>query len=62
MTINDMVKITHIPNNSRIRCVLGAFDKSLHGGSIWVGHGDALSFILQKSIFICFVNHGTSFY
>ena len=62
MTMDDMVKIAHVLNNSHVRCVVVAFDKSLHEGYIWVGHRDALSFILHKLIFICFVNHVTNFY
>ena len=43
-------------------CVVGTFDKNLHEESIWTGHRAVLSFILQKSIFIHFVNHGRRFY
>ena len=41
---------------------MGALDKILHEGSIWNGHRAILSFILNKSIFIYFVHHGTKFY
>ena len=36
--------------------------KKKHEGSIWTRHRAILSFILQKSIFIHFVHHGTKFY
>ena len=47
-TMDDMVKRAHAINNSHVRYVLGAFDKILHGGSIWIGHRYALYFILHK--------------
>ena len=43
-------------------CVVGAFGKILHEGSIWTGHKAILYFILQKSIFIHFVHNGAIFY
>ena len=42
--------------------MVGAFDKILHGGSIWTGTRSVISFILHKSIFIHFVHNGTIFY
>ena len=49
--INDIGKRAHVINNSHGTCVIGSFDKNLHEGSIWNGHGAVLSFILHKSIF-----------
>ena len=58
----DIGKIAHVLKHSHGRCVVGAFDKSLHDGSIWAGHRAVLYFILHKSIFIHFVHNGTIFY
>ena len=41
---------------------MGTFDHCFHEGSIWTGHRAILSFILQKSTFLRFVNHGNKFY
>ena len=60
--MNDIGKKAHILKHSRGRCVVGPFDKNLHEGSIWTGRRSVISFILQKSIFIHFVHHGTIFY
>ena len=46
--MNEIGKIAHVLKHSRGRCVIGAFDKILHEGSIWNGHRDVLPFILQK--------------
>ena len=46
----------------RGRCVISDFDKTLHKGSIRTGHGDVLSFILHKSIFLHFVHNDIRFY
>ena len=55
-------KRAHVLNHSYGRCVIGAFDKNLHEGSIWTGHRAVLLFILHKSIFLHFVHNGTRFY
>ena len=60
--INDIGKRAHVLKHSHGRSVIGSFDKILHKGSIWTGHRDVLSFILNKSIFIHFVHNGTRFY
>ena len=49
--MNDIGKITYVMKHSHGKCVVGAFDKILHEGSIWTGHRDFLSFIHHKSIF-----------
>ena len=58
----DTGKRAHVLKHSHGRCVVDAFDEILHEGSIWNGHRAVLSFILQKSIFLHFVHHGTRFY
>ena len=60
--MNNIGKRAHVMKHSHERCVVGAFDKIIHKGSIWTGHISVLSFILHKSGFIHFVNHGTIFY
>ena len=60
--MNDIVKRAHVINHSHGRCVIGAFDKNVHEGSIWTGHRAVLSFILHKSTFLHFVHNGTIFY
>ena len=60
--MNDIGKIAHVLKHSHGRCVNGAFDKTLHEGSIWTNHRSVLSFILNKSIFSHFVNNGTIYY
>ena len=60
--IHDIVKGAHVLKHSRVRCVIGAFDKNLHEGSIWTVHRGFLSFILHKSIFLHFLNNSTIFY
>ena len=35
--MNDIGKRACVMNQSRGRCVIGAFDKNLHEGSIWNG-------------------------
>ena len=62
MTMHEIGKIAHVPKNLHGRCVVGAFDKVLHQGSIWTGPISVLYFILHKSIFLHFVHHGTKFY
>ena len=57
-----MKKREHVLKHSHGMCVVGTFDKILYEGSIWTGHGAVIYFILQKSIFIHFVHHGTIFY
>ena len=44
MTINDIGKIAHVLKHSHGMCVVGAFDKVLHEGSIWTGHRAVLYF------------------
>ena len=46
--MNDIGKREHVLKNSHGRCVIGAFDKVLHEGSIWTGHRAVLLFILNK--------------
>ena len=60
--INDIGKRAHVLKHFHGRCVVGAFDKTLHEGSIWNDHRDVLSFIIYVSIFLHSVYHGTSFY
>ena len=60
--MNDIGKRAHVMKHSHGRCVVGAFDKILHKGSISTGHRSVLSFIHHKSIFIQFVHNGTRFY
>ena len=60
--MNDIGKRAHVMKHSHGRCLVGAFDKILHDGSIWTGQRAVLYFILQKSIFLHFVHHGTIFY
>ena len=60
--MNNIGKMAHVLKHPHGRCVVGPFDKNLHGGSIWTGHRDFISFILHKSIFLHFVHHGTRFY
>ena len=62
MSIDDIGKRAHVIRNSHGRCVVGSFDKNLHKCSIWTVHRSVLSFILQKTIFLHFVQHGTKFY
>ena len=50
--MNDIGKRAHVLKHSYVRCVVGAFDKILHEGSICIGHRSVLSFILHKSTFI----------
>ena len=59
--MNDIGKIVHVMKHSHGRCVVGAFDKNLHEGSIWNGHRYVISLISHKSIFLHFVHHGTIF-
>ena len=61
MTMNDIGKRAHVLKHSHGRCVVVSFYKMLHGGSIWNGHRDVLSFILQKYIFLHFVHHSKLF-
>ena len=42
--------------------MVGALDKILHEAYILTGIRAVISYILQKSIFIQFINHGTIFY
>ena len=60
--MNDIVKRAHVLKHSHGSCVIVAFDKLLHEGSIWTGHRALLSFILHKSIFLHFLHYGTRFY
>ena len=60
--MSDIEKRAHVLKHSHERCVIGSFDKILHNGSIWNGHGAVLYFILHKSIFPHFVHNGTIFY
>ena len=60
--MNGIGKRSHVLKHSHGRCDIGAFDKTLHEGSIWTGNRAVLLFILHKSIFIHFVNNGTRFY
>ena len=62
MTMNYIGKREHFIKNSHGRCLVGAFDKKIHGGSIYTGPRAVLYFILNKSIFLHFINHGTKFY
>ena len=60
-TMNDIGKRAHVIKHSHGRCVVGAFDKILHGGYIWNVPRSVPSFILQKYIFLHFVHYGTKF-
>ena len=60
--MDNIGKIAHVLKHSNGRCVVGAFDKGLHEGSIWTGNRSVLLFILHKSIFLHFVHNGTIFY
>ena len=60
--MDDIGKRAHVLKHSHGRCIIGAFDKILHEGSIWTCHRDVLLFILHKSIFLHFVHNGTIFY
>ena len=60
--MDDIGKGAHVLKHSHGRCVIGAFDKSLHEGSIWTGHRAVLAFILQKLIFLHFVHNIIRFY
>ena len=60
--MNDIGKREHVINHSQIRCVVGAFDKSLHKVYIWTVTGAVLSSFLHKSIYLQFVHHGTKLY
>ena len=40
--MNDIGKRAHVLNHSHRRCIIGAFDKILHEGSIWTSHRSAL--------------------
>ena len=60
--MNDTGKRAHVLKYSHWRCVVDAFDKILHEGSIWTGHRAVLSFIVHKSIYLHFVHNGTIFY
>ena len=60
--MNNIRKISHVLKHSRGSCVVGAFDKMLHKGSIWTGHRAGISFILHKSILLHFFYHDTRFY
>ena len=46
--INDIGKRAHVLKHSHGRCVVGAFDKISHEGSIWTFQRAVLSFILHK--------------
>ena len=48
MSMNDIGKRAHVLKHSHGRSVVGAFDKILHGGSIWTGTRSVISFILHK--------------
>ena len=61
-TMKDTGKRTHVLKHSQGVCVVTAFDKIQHEGSIWTGYISVLSLILHKSIFIHFVDHGKKFY
>ena len=61
ITMNDKGKGAHVLKHSHGRCVVGAFDKKNHEGSIWTGNINVLSFILHKTIFLHFLHHGTKF-
>ena len=60
--MNDIGKRAHVLKYSHVRWVIGDFDKNLHKGSIWIGHGAFISFILHKSTFLHFVHNGTRLY
>ena len=62
VNMNYTGKRAHFLKHSHGRCVVCAFDKNLHEGSIWNVNRAVISFILHKSIFIHFVHHGTGFY
>ena len=61
-TINEIGKRENVLKHSHRGCVVGAFYKILHEGSIWNGTISILYFKLHKSIFLHFVRHGTKFY
>ena len=52
VTINDIGTIAHDFKNSNENCVVGAFDKSWHEGSIWTGNQADVSFIYTKQHFL----------
>ena len=54
--MNDIGKRAYVLKHSHGRCVVGAFDKKLHEGSIWTVHRAVLLFILHKSIFFFFLS------
>ena len=60
--MNDIGKISHVLKHSHRRCAFSAFDKFLHEGYTWAGPRAVIYFILQKSIFLHFVHHGTKCY
>ena len=60
--MNDIGKRVHVLKHSHGRCVVRAFDKILHEGSVCNGNRYVLSFILYKSTFLHFVHNGTKFY
>ena len=62
MTMNDIGKGAHVIKHSCRMCVVGVFDKNLHGVCIWTRQKSVLYFILCKSIFLHFVHHGTKCY
>ena len=62
MNTNDIEKRAHVLKHSHRRCVVGAFDKILHEGSILTGTRSVLYFPLHKSIFLHFLHHGTQIY
>ena len=55
-------EIAHVLKHSHGIFVVGAFDKILYEGYIWVGPRAVLYFILHKSIFLHLVHHGINFY
>ena len=60
--MNSIGKIAQVLKHLHGRCVIDAFDKSLHEGSIWTVPRAVLSFILYKSIFTHFAHYRTIFY
>ena len=60
--MNYIGERAHFIKHSHGICVVGAFDKFLHGVYIWTGTRVFIYFILHKSTFLHFVHHGTDFY
>ena len=52
MTMNYIGEMAPVLKHSHGRCVVDAFDKNLHEGSIWNGPRAVLSFILHNQYFL----------